>query len=535
MLVGLSRLSEKSDTARRRWFIIISFSVSMIIGIYLTFTLPKIYSASTLILVEPQRVPSNYVRSIVTSDIDSRISTISQQIMSRTNLEKIVNEFKLFSGLENKNMFLEEKIESVRERISVKVIRARHGADAFTVAFMGEDPRVAMNVANALATYFIDENLKVREEQAVGTSNFLENERRGMLKRLEEVEKTLKNYRTKYMGELPEQLDSNLSILARLQEQLGLLQKRKSDAETRLILFESEAAELHSLLTVPEIAAQSGRKVQPESNEVEKLNHLKAQLTELQTKYTDQHPDVIRLKRLTTELEAQLAEKPDEQVQPAEPSVSQPVVPPAQKTAQGRQIAAVKKEIKELEKEISGIRTKIKIYQNRVEVTPKREQELMSLKRDYGNILSSYNSLINRKLEAEIAVNMEKRQKGERFRIVDPAVMPQKPISPNMKKLFLLIIGAGVGIGCGLILLLDYLDASFKGIEDIESLIGVPVIVTLPLIINPKAKTRRIAYDILSIFSIIISLGLFAGFAVLTFAGIERTNKLLNKLLMVVG
>jgi len=143
---------------KRRWLIIIPFFLSMITGIYLTYTLPKIYEAQTLILVEPQRVPANYVRSIVTSDINSRISTISQQIKSRTNLEKIINEFNLYSDQQYKDMYMEEKIEGTRKRISVQVIRAaRHGADAFTVAFKGENPRIVMKVANALATYFIDD------------------------------------------------------------------------------------------------------------------------------------------------------------------------------------------------------------------------------------------------------------------------------------------------------------------------------------------------------------------------------------------
>ena len=159
---------------KRRWFIIIPFCLSLMVGIYQAITLPKIFEAETLILVEAQRVPQEYVKSVVSIDISSRISTISQQIMSRTNLEKVINDFKLFSEEAWQSRFLEDKIENLRERITVDVINRRYGADAFRIAFRGPSPEKVMNVANALASYFINENLKVREMQAIGTSSFLE-------------------------------------------------------------------------------------------------------------------------------------------------------------------------------------------------------------------------------------------------------------------------------------------------------------------------------------------------------------------------
>ena len=152
---------------RRRWLMIIPFCLAMIIGIYLAVTLPRIYQSSTLILVRPQRVPESYVQSIVTTDIESRISTISQQIMSRTSLEKIIDQFNLFMEPENDNMFAEDKIASLRKRISVKVMRERRDADAFSSSFKDKDPEKVMSITNALATYFINENLKQREAQAV--------------------------------------------------------------------------------------------------------------------------------------------------------------------------------------------------------------------------------------------------------------------------------------------------------------------------------------------------------------------------------
>ena len=244
---------------RRRWYIIIPFCLSMMIGIYFALTLPKVYSARTLILLQPQRVPSNYVRSIVPVDLDSRINTLSQQILSRTNLEKIINEFKLYSGPKSENMFMEDKIESMRKRIIVDVTRSRRNTNAFSISFKGKDPEKIMRVTNALANYFIGENLKTREAQAIGTSDFLEDELSTMRKRLEEVEQALKNYREAYMGGLPEQLESNLRILDRMQEQLIERRQNITDAKNRIISIENEISQGQGLQPAGEAYAQAER------------------------------------------------------------------------------------------------------------------------------------------------------------------------------------------------------------------------------------------------------------------------------------
>ena len=177
------------------------------------------------------------------------------------------------------------------------------------------------------------------------------------------------------------------------------------------------------------------------------------------------------------------------------------------------------------------LQKQIKIYQQRIEATPQREQELMSLKRDYENMKDSYSSLLNRKLEAEIAVNMEKKQKGEQFRIIDSARLPEKPISPDMKKIFMLSLAAGLGIGGGLIFLLFYLDSSFQKPEDIEAFLGIPILTTLPKVYHPKDLKQQKIHFALSLFSIIVSFVLLAGFAVLTINGVDQTKALVQKLI----
>ncbi|MCP4368943.1 MAG: protein GumC, partial [Deltaproteobacteria bacterium] len=436
---------------RQRWYIIIPFCLSMMAGIYLALTLPKVYNASTLILLQPQRVPTNFVQSIVSVDLDSRLNTLSQQILSRTNLEKIIHEFKLYSGLKFEKLYMEDKIESMRKRITVDVTRSsRRGGDAnaFSVSFKGKDPEKTMKVTNALANYFIGENLKTREAQAVGTSDFLDDELSTMRKRLEEVEQALKNYREGYMGGLPEQLESNLRILDRLQEQLVERRQNLTDAKGRLVAMQRGISQGQD--------PQPGRET--EADNTLNLDQLNARLAQLKARYTDQHPDIIRLKKQIADLEKE----------PRSP-------------IQNRQLDEINREVTTLTAEISDILKQIKIYEVRVEETPKREQELLSLRRDYENINETYNSLLERKLEAELAVNLEKKQQGEQFRIIDPAKMPKRPSEPDMKKLFMIFIAAGLGIGGGLVFLLEYLDSSFRRPDDIESYLGLSVLATVPV------------------------------------------------------
>ena len=197
------------------------------------------------------------------------------------------------------------------------------------------------------------------------------------------------------------------------------------------------------------------------------------------------------------------------------------------------QIREIKAEIKTHTADISNLSAQIRVYQRRVENTPKREQEFLSIKRDYDNIKTTYDSLLNRKLEAEISVNMEKKQKGEQFLILDPARLPEKPISPDMQKLFLLVVAAGFGIGGGLIFLLEYLDTSFRSPKDIESYLGFPVIATLPLIYHQKDKMMQKLNQVFSIFSIMISFMLFTAFAVLSFNGVDQTMELVSNLITI--
>jgi polysaccharide chain length determinant protein (PEP-CTERM system associated) len=509
---------------KRRWLIIIPFCLAMIVGIYLALTLPRIYLTSTSILVRPQQVPKDYVQSIVSADIESRISSISQQILSRTNLEKIINQFNLFSGPEQQNMSIEDKISNLHGQIAIELqeTEKRQEAHAFSIFFWGPNPEEAMRVSNALATLFIDENLKKREAEAVETTEFLDDELRTMRTRLEEVETRLKDYRRRYMGELPEQLESNLRILDTLQRQLSEGENRLRDEKNRLDILDNEIEARKESLT-------AGNAIQSDSGEAVTLLQLKNQLAALQSSYTERHPDIIRLKAKIADMEAKLSSGELRMPGESNTNLSQEQLLTSKILGdQIRQQNQIKLEIQDLEEDILKLKYQIKIYQQRIERTPKREEELIALNRGYNNIQASYNSLLNRKLEAEIAVSMEKKQKGEQFSILDRAYMPQEPISPNIKRLFMLAMMAGLGIGGGLIFLLDYFNTSLKNPEDFELDLGVSVLATIPKVYQKKDFRLKRLNQLLTAFSLVVAACLLAGFAALVFHGVEPTMEIVR-------
>ncbi|MBU1342868.1 MAG: protein GumC [Proteobacteria bacterium] len=519
---------------RRRWLIIIPLCITLTYGLFHTLTANKTYEASTLILVQAQRVPTNYVRSVVTSTISQRISTISQQILSRSNLEKIIDQFGLFENSEG--VYLEDKIISMRKRVQVKIERSRQGAEAFSIVFKGSDPQKVMRVANTLASYFMDENLKVREAQAVGTSEFLDSELEKTRTRLEDRERRLSEYRQKYLGGLPDELETNLRTLDRLQQQITSKNEMLRQANNTLNLIETQIAQSK------ELAAQnSGSQFSSldfeedmlgESENEKKLSMAQKRYDNILLKYTEKHPDAAKLKKTIEKIKETIEE--EEKVK-EEASQNESAQQKAERESQEEPMAnfavmqleaqqkKIKIEIQKVQSDIFQIEKKMKVYQERVEDTPKRELEMQSLKRDYKNIQDVFNSLLDRKLEAELSVNMEKKQKGEQFRILDHARLPEKPISPDVKVLFLLSIASGLGIGAGIIFLLEFFDSSIRREDQIEKELGLTILAAIPLLKKSNYKRKkaleRIAFACFTLYATLF----FSFFSILNYKGLDRT------------
>jgi polysaccharide chain length determinant protein (PEP-CTERM system associated) len=506
---------------RRRWFVIIPLMSTLIAGIYLAVALPKKYQAETLILVEPPRVSDIYVQPIVSRDLESRIATIKEMILSRTNLLKIIDNFNIFSGPEDIDMLLDEKIEAMRKRTEVDIVGGMsRTSSAFRISFEDEEPRKVMQVVNAMAALVIDQNLKARESQAAGTVEFLEQERVKMRHRLEKVEAALKDFRETHMGELPDQLASNLMVLERLQQQLSDKQKSLRDEKNRLISLENQ---------IQRTREQASRTVAnaaiPEDREPITLEGLKRQLADYKIRYTPQHPDVIRLQRKIEELEKESppsSAASGADIRATGMGIEADLIDQRKNAA--REIAALKEELTELQDQIA-------VYQQRVEDTPKLEQELLSLKRDYDNTQKTYDSLLARKQEAEVAANMERQQKGEQFRILDPARLPDKPQSPNMRKLFLMCLMAGLGLGGGLIFLMEFLDKSVKRLESVPQKLGIPLLVAIPSIDHPRDVRRHRLNDSFSIAAAVICIALIVLFATVSVIAMPGPTEFVRKLI----
>jgi len=506
---------------RRRWWIIIPFCLTIIVGIILAFTLPKYYQAETLILIQPPKVASNYIQPVVNTDIDSRLEAFSRQILSRSNLERIMKDFNMYTDPKFGLIFVEDKIADMRKRISVNLMRreaptkwALGNAYAFSISFRDKEPEKVMKITNALASYFIDENIRFRQTEAIGTSNFLDEELIPIREELVAKEKVIKEYREKYMGELPEQLGANLNMLTRLEEQLKVKQTSILDAKNKLAMLNDQISQGALLFGQGATVTSDGRIVSDFGQSIS-LDQARALLSYLETRYTQKHPDIIRIKKIISDLEKDNKDNP---------GVSK-YVPQSSRM----EIERIKVDINTLTTDIANLKSQIRDYEIRIENTPKREQELKSLERDYNNIRSSYDMLLNKKLESAVSVSMEKKQKGEKFQIIDPARIPEKPVFPNMKILFLLTLLAGPNIGLGLVFLLEYLDTSFKNPKDIESSLGFSVLATIPLIFDNKYKRRQRMNQVFSVVSIMLSFILLSALAVLSFVGVDQTMELLNQ------
>lgn len=461
---------------KRKWYIVIPFAVVFSAAAIFSFTAPKRYRASTLILVTPQKVPVDYVRPTVTSRIEDRLQSIGQEIMSRTRLEQVINEFKLYPN-ETRALTMEEVVESMRSDISVEI---RGSQGYFTISYKGKDPRTVTIVTNKLASLFIEENLKLREQQAQGTSEFLNVELNTTKAKLEEQEKTITEFKRQFMYELPDQRDANLSILGKFQQQLQTTSDALKSAQDRKLIIQKQLTEMRNMaaMTLTEGSGGATSSIGRTANTDDgRLNQLKQRLSDLQARYKDKHPDILALKKQISDLEKKI-----EGGAPAEGGASSGSgMDPFYKEMES-QLVATDLEITRLKDEEVRTKAKVAEYQKRVESIPIREMAMTNLMRDYQMTKDNYQSLLRKSQEAQQAENLERRQKGEQFKVIDPARIPEKPFSPNIPKNLLFGILLGLGLGFGMAFLREQMDRSFKDAEDLETTLGFKVLANIPKI-----------------------------------------------------
>lgn len=474
---------------RRKWLALAIFLACVTGAGVLCVVLPASYRSSTLILVEGQKIPENYVQAVIGPTIEERLNSLQQQVMSRTVLTKMIEEFGLYPEMIRASG-MDVAVEKVRKDIKVETMGAHSprgsGIDSFSISFAHENPMVSMNVTAKLASQFIEENLKVREQFVAGASEFLEQELALAKERLEAQEKTISRYKTQHMGELPEQVQANISTLDRLQLQHSTTVEAIQKSTDRLTLMDKMVKEYESPQLVTSPAAGGSGRVVVVDPLVTRLNELEKNLTTLSAEYKDTYPDIVNLKQEIQRVKVQLKEKQETSAEKEEEPKETPVLAKVARPGDlylrelMKQRDEAKLEIASLKERLARTRTEMSAYEKRVERAPTREQELEILVRDYNNLKENYRTLLDKKLNARLAENLEKRQKGEQFRIVDPANLPTKPETPDRLKIMLIGLLLGCGLSVGSVIGLEQLRPVFRRPEDVESLLRLRLIASIP-------------------------------------------------------
>jgi polysaccharide chain length determinant protein (PEP-CTERM system associated) len=468
---------------RRKWWIVLPAIVVAAGVAAWTHELPNVFKSDTLIMIVPQRVPESYVRSTVTQSIGDRLQAITQQILSRTRLEKIIEDLNLYPA-ERKTMIMEDIVEGMRRDIDVQLVKG----DSFRVGFQSEDPRTAMRVAERLASLFIDESLRDREVLAEGTNQFLEAQLEDARRQLIDNEKKLEEYRRSHDGQLPTQLEANMQGIHNTEMQVqALVDSINRDRDRHLVLeraiADADEAEVLTSPPPPPVATPSpgGPALQTPAQQ---LAAARAELQDLELRLKPGHPDVVRARKHVAELQA--AVDRDASAQPVSGDVA--AVPPAELARRNR-LAEMKGELDSLDKQIAyktdkeqQLRANLEVYQHRIEATPTRESELADLTRDYGTLQTSYRNLLAKKQDSQISANLERRQIGEQFRVLDAARLPSRPDSPNRPRFYGLGVLGGFGIGLAIVVLFEYLDRTMKSESDVRAALNATVLATIPLI-----------------------------------------------------
>ena len=480
------------EVARRRKWLIVLPTVLIALGAAAVIrSLPNLYRSESLILVVPQRVPESYVKSTVTARIEDRLHAISQQILSRTRLEQIVQDFNLYPRERADQELMEDIVERMRtEDIGISIVKG----DAFRVSYAADDPRVAQRVTERLASLFIDESLRDREILADGTNQFLATQLDESRRQLVLTENKLEEYKRLHNGELPDQMAANLQGLHNTEMALQSLGEGLNRDRERRIAFERTVTDLvEEINTAP--APSEVKSANPDMAKTldDELRIAQQSLLAVELKLKPDHPDVKRLRRNVEELQKRVDASALEGTLSARPSAAI-VLDPAKKkrlTDARAELDNIDRQLQAKIAEESRLRGMLAMYQARIEAAPIREAELSALARDYETMQQTYRSLLLKKDESQIAANLEKRQIGEQFKILDPARMPERPASPDRPRLYAIAILAALLIGFGLAATAEYFDKTLRTESDVRAALNLMVLATVPYMRDGRAAAQR--------------------------------------------
>lgn len=476
---------------RRGWMIVVPFSIGLALIPLLSRSTPNMYRSETLIRVIPQRVPDTYVRSIGVTKMEERLPTIRDLLLSRSQLEGIVKELKLYPRLRGQRS-MEEIVQRMRSDINLQI----EGQETFRLEYISTDRYTARTVTARLADLFIEENLRDRAGLADETNEFLESQLNDAKEQLIQHEKRLEMYRRQHAGELPSQLESNLQAIRNAQTQLQTVGESTNRNRERRLLIERQLADAQAL-PADAVApiAEAGPTGPAPLTTAQQLETARAQLEANRLRYTPDHPDIRAGERTVRDLTAKLEE--ESRHQPTQPTGVQ-ILSPAQ-AARQKHIGDLKAELEVIDHQIAAgeaeaaqLKHTMAEYQAKVDTVPTRESELVELTRDYSTLQTTYMSLLTKREDSKIAANLQRREIGEQYRIVDPASLPEKPYN-QVQRMGLIASGGVAGLVFGVLIvgLLAFRDSSFTREDDVVRALALPVLALVPVMGSPRELRLR--------------------------------------------
>lgn len=481
----------------RKWLILVPFALGTAGSLISAARVPLQYRSETLIMVVPQRISDEYVKRTDTTRMEDRLRSINEQIQTRSRLERIIEELDLYPE-ERTRLAMEDVVR--RMRANVNVTLEGRTQEAFRVSFTHPNPRVAQQVTERLASWYIEENLRDREVLAASTNEFLDAELDEAKQRLLEHEKKLEQYRRRYSGQLPTQLDSNLRAMQAAQMQLQSVSESMNRARERRLLTDRQIADARMLpaqVATPDSAGGLPGEV-PALSAAQQLEAEQASLEKLRQRYTPDHPDVRALERSIRELQARAGE---EAARPSETTTAR-VVPTAELLRQKRvkdleaELEIIDRQIATAEADQVRLKQALSDYQAKVDAVPSRESELVELTRDYGTLQTAYTNLLMKRQDSELSANLERREIGTQFRVLDRASLPGRPIQAKARQQ-IVVVGSLGGLALGLLLVgfLEYRDSSFKTDEEVTRVLSLPVLALIPVMVSAddqQVEKRRV-------------------------------------------
>jgi len=485
---------------RRKWWIIIPAILAPIITYAVSLRLQNRFTSQTLVLVEHQKVPDQYVTPVVTEMIQARLATMQEQILSRSRLQPIVERFGLFQ--DEPNLSMEEKVDRMRGAVSVRPVRADFGGGdgatkglpGFYISFTFPNARLAQQVCGEITSMFIEENLKERELSAGGTTNFIVSQLNDAKRSLDEQDAKLAQFKQQYIGQLPGNDATNMNLLNSLNTQLeantqalAQLNQQKTYSETIL----SQQLESWKAMQI----SRSGESpvLSPELLQ-QQLAQAQASLAALQQRYTDTHPDVIKAKKDLVALQNRLdqanaaEEKARKEKESDKTKAARQALEPAGIQQLRAQLHTIDLAIETKQKAQGDLQKQIRTIESRIQLSPMVEEKYKALTRDYQTALDFYNQLLIKKNQSTMATDLERRQQGEQFRVLDPPNLPEKPTFPNRPMFAAGGLGGGLALGLLIAVLLEFRDKAVRTEQDVHYYLELPVLALMPSIAQQKEK-----------------------------------------------